>query len=211
MKKPEMEDLWHTIRTRVDAISPEYTLNLAGPASEQDLLELQQHLPMPLPAAFLASLRIHDGESGQVGVFLDFHLMSCQEILEWHRWEQGPQARSVVPDEYLEDNPEAWAEYGWTPEQRVKPKSCNSLWVPFAHSNADMFLYLDFDPTSKGISGQVILVWPECWVYAVVADSYLELFSTYAQHLENGTVVVGEAGWLEDAAFEALYLDETVG
>lgn len=205
-----MENLWHNIRNRVHAISPEFTATLAGPVSEHDLLELQQHLPMPLPAAFLDSLRIHDGESDHGGVFLDFHLMSCQEILEWHRWEQTHQSRSVVPDEWLEDNPEVWAEYGWTPEQRVKPKSCNPLWVPFAHSNADMFLYLDFDPPSTGVLGQVILVWPECGIHAVVAESYLELLSTYSQHLETGTVVVGEAGCLEDATFETLYLDEAL-
>lgn len=205
-----MEHLWHTIRSQVATISPRHAENLAGPASDQDLLDLQHHLPMSLPAAFLESLHIHNGEAGHGGVFLDFQLMSCQEILEWHRWEQEPHVRCVVPDEWLEDNPEEWVKFGWTPEKRVKPKSCNPLWVPFAHSNGDMFLYLDFDPPSTGISGQVILVWPECGVHAVVAENYMTLLSTYAKHLKAGQVVLGEHGSLEDAEFEALYLNEGI-
>lgn len=198
----QIEALWVRLKQQVARLAPGLLDGLAGPASEEDLEQLEFRLGRTLPEALKASLKVHNGEPAipMFGVYHQAGFLSCEDI--WKYWQMDEEVRTkVYPDDILEDAYAKWKtrvlDGAYTIKGNVKAKYSNPLWIPIADSNTDYTLYLDFDPPPGGTEGQIILVYPECLVHEVLADSYLEFLEGYVQELEAGHYRAHPDGCLE--------------
>jgi len=139
---------WNIIEGVLRTELPEVYATLAPPATRQAIATLSAAFTyVKLPAAFIESLQIHDGQIDPQRLLPLFdyqHLLSASQILETYQMLQG-----IFPDEPTVNH--------------ISPTDCHivrrnriwsSRWIPFTESNGDA-LVLDFDPASKGIAGQV--------------------------------------------------------
>lgn len=132
-------------------------------ASDDDILILEGALGVKLPEAFIASLKIHNGQSNQQGIcFFDETLLDIKGILsEWAVW------HGLVVEGAFE---------GVTsdPDSGIKDDWYNLKWIPLTKDGMGNSVCLDLDPAPGGTHGQVIRVWHDDDRRERVAASYEE-------------------------------------
>lgn len=189
---------WQRIKAWFAEHNPPAVDTLNGPASVDEIAVLESDLGLALPEDFKASLKIHDGNDGQVenrilpGGFSLFPAAVIagdqreMDLLEPHPTTDEPHFR-----------PDVWrrrVESGQTTIfGPVKPFVGGPHRVPIMGEDT-MRLMLDFDPAPGGNPGQVIFVDFECDDYRVAAGSFGEFLANYADELESGHFYVEENG-----------------
>lgn len=123
-------------------------VGLRSGASENEIVELEEHIGVRLPDEFRVFWSIHDGQDGVLGVFSGERLLSLRQIRqEWDAW------RSIDEPAMNDDCADFMASQ---PLGFIKPLYSNSAWIPFTSDHSGNHIGIDYDPDVAGQVGQVI-------------------------------------------------------
>ncbi|MEG1787506.1 MAG: SMI1/KNR4 family protein, partial [Citrobacter sp.] len=83
-----MKQLWDKLEAILQDTDPDLLADLAPPATDGDIVTLEQALGVSLPADFVAFMKIHNGQHGiSHGLFDECEFLSTSRILqEWRIW-----------------------------------------------------------------------------------------------------------------------------
>lgn len=139
---------WSSFDAWLQSASDAVPEGLKGPAHDDEIRILEGALGATLPADFIASLKIHNGQAERLhGCFDGEILLDVKGILiEWTCW------RDLIVEGALED-------IASDPDIGVKDDWFNIRWIPFTKDGMGNCLCLDLDPAPGGTEGQVIRVW----------------------------------------------------
>lgn len=142
-----MKKQWEKLEAWLRINHPSLLGDLNPPASDADILELEQRLGIALPTDYIASLKIHNGQKGRDGwLFNNREFLSTQQtLMSWSAW------NDLLDEGDLDDKvsrPDASIQSGWW----------RKAWVPFATDGCGNYLCLDLSPSASGQYGQVINV-----------------------------------------------------
>jgi len=139
---------WHTFKegVREEFKTPFEYLN--PPASDEEIQSIEQRIGSSMPKEFIDLYKDCNGESDKgLGVGFGLRLLSIQEIhREMDNWDE------IISDG-LEDFNDGCKS---TPKNAIHLVYANHNWIPIFSDGGGNFLGIDFDPGSKGKSGQVI-------------------------------------------------------
>ncbi|MER7457379.1 SMI1/KNR4 family protein [Micromonospora sp. NPDC126480] len=180
---------WARVEAGLSRVLPASLGQLAAPAVEPAIDEVEAALAVALPGDLRASLRIHNGTtwaspgSGQPSPVPLERLYDTGQIVEATRmWRDN-----YAPDPVFDD-PHVWA---YLVDQEhlclngpVRPIVGSSGALVLGDLNGDVHWLLDFDPAPGGTPGQVVRVDVECSTWDVLAPSWTQLLIRYAEDLE---------------------------
>jgi cell wall assembly regulator SMI1 len=195
----ELAVAWGVIETWLAAHAPAVRKSLRPPSDDVKVERLQKKLRLTLPADFVASVLIHDGQKSEAehGLF--------------------PAPADVLPEPSyrlftLTDVAREWAmmkelhDIGQFEGAR-KPKPARGIqnvvwslgWVPIADNGAGDYFCLDLAPAKGGTVGQVILFGHENTDQRRVARSFAEWMGKLARRFQTGKIVLDEDEGLVEA------------
>lgn len=187
----EIGQLWERLEDWASTYAPEMIRELAPPASEDEIADVEDQFGIPLSKAFKDCLRIHNGETDgwPSRVFADMGAyLPTQRIVD--EWESR---RSIACDlDDMEDPDELIRDGIIEVSGPVQPVMFHDAWLPIMECNGDVFWALDFAPGDGGADGQVIEVdWEGC-SWKVIADSFQTFVENYVNELESGSYRIDE-------------------
>jgi cell wall assembly regulator SMI1/ankyrin repeat protein len=173
--------LWKRIEKSANKVDKSIKKSLNRAAADADLQAVEKTCGISLPADFLASCAIHDGQKPGADESLvpedwfdgPYELLPAAAIVsEWNMWKSlvdGGEFRnqSSAPDDGIRD---AW----WHPG-----------WIPIAGNGGGDFLCLDLAPVDKGRIGQVIELRHDSPARRMGAASFAEFLREVAERWEN--------------------------
>lgn len=171
---------FEALKIAVATVAPNSIENLNPPATQEQLSEIQERVPL-LPADWVEILSLHEGEEmiSWISMFPNgMQLMTVNHILENIRYAESNEEYDGT-DLVLSGQMDR-------PIGPVKPISLSKKRVPFAHINGELIWYFDFDPAPGGRAGQIIYEDLEGSVLSLVANSLDHLFEQYQNGLKNG-------------------------
>jgi cell wall assembly regulator SMI1 len=173
---------WSRIERWLQRNSPKGLSGLRAAASGADLAGVVSTTGLSIPESLRSMLGTHDGQESPSIFGRDFDFLSSRQMAE--HWGMHVTVLSHLPaDEPSGDfDPEVMVQC----DRGVKPLIASRKWLPFADSNGDVTLYIDFDPAPGGRVGQVIEVDPEGTVWRVLASSFDIYLSERLRQLEAG-------------------------
>lgn len=197
-----IDDLWKRLEAWAGANAPEMLKDLNPGADAEALERLASALGRELPAAYLASLRIHNGENDGWPnlVFADLGAYLPAERVVEH-WQMHQQIASQVGIDLSDDECRQQIEDGIiVVDGPVQPRTFDPAWVPIMDCNGDVFWALDFAPAAGGMPGQVIQVDLEGCEWKLIATSFDEFLANYVAALEAGDYAVEDGRATRDPA-----------
>ena len=172
-------------------------------ASEEELLDLEQHLGISLPEDFRNYLATHNGQTGGIEMLFCEPLLTTSEIKQtWTDWYEVGEDGEMNDDcaEFMSAHPEGY----------VKPLYTNPKWIAFTTDYGGNHLGLDLDPDVKGTSGQVIIFGRDEDEKFLVASSFTEFLAMVVRHLKKIKWSVTQEGWHFSAEEEALHYHDWI-
>jgi cell wall assembly regulator SMI1 len=164
-----MNEQWHRILTWFASKAPGARFSAEPPASEEEVASTESLLDVRLPPDVRESYLLHNG--GKSGAFYrNYRFMPLDEIRDSWRMLTGSSLE----------------EYPASPEGPVKAVSWNRRWIPIMDTGAGDHLCVDLDPEPGGSVGQVIEWSHEEGPSSVLAPSFRQWLSQYADDLEAG-------------------------
>lgn len=145
--------------------------NILG-AEEEDFIRLEERYNIKLPNDFKEFYRYKNGSGYHFHILYPncegehiepFYVLSIDEIIE--EKDNYYNDDELMSDYYDEDE---IAEL----DERIKPYLRNKNWIPFAVlAGGSLYLLLDYDPTDKGTTGQIIsYIHDPDFIYYVAAN-----------------------------------------
>lgn len=176
-----MRDAWTRIERWLEAHAPEPRGILNPGASEEEIAALEREVGLRLPDDVRESLRIHDGQAPDApGLINACELLSTARIAgEWRAWKE-------LLDGGDFDDAES------DPAPGIRGDWWNAAWIPLTHDFGGNHDCLDLDPAPGGRAGQIISMWHDDAERRVLAGSFREWLSAFADGLENGDYVYSE-------------------
>ncbi len=186
-----INESWTKIIAWLQANLPEALNNLRSPATNMQIEEVEKSIGIKFPDALRALYLLHDGETNNwpPSVFDEGHWFMPLSKVVSHRNNMSEFVEATPTDSFanwksaIEDNI-------ISVKGPVKPYIYSSFWIPFTTLNGDVHRYIDFDPAPTGQIGQVIEHCPEACTHKVLANSFEEYISSYAEQLKSGRFVV---------------------
>jgi cell wall assembly regulator SMI1 len=168
MKGNTMNEIWQRIEEWVKKNIPAgYEPWSLAPAATPDAIhQAEKKIGVKLPEDVRKSYLIHDGCDG---ILENHRMLSIQEIPDYLQL-----ARTTASNEKLMVTG-AMHSLAW-----------NFHWVPFTDCGAPSYVCIDFDPSKSSHSGQIIKVDLELAYGKVLASSFREFLSRFADELEAG-------------------------
>lgn len=194
----EIVAAWELIEQWLAANAPIVKKSLRPPAARSKIEKLQKKLKLKLPADFIASVQVHDGQKSDPahGLFPaasdgtqspSYDLLPLAAI--GSTWAMMKKLHDL--GEFEGRRPEAadgiqhvW----WSP-----------AWVPIADNGGGDYFCLDLAPARGGSVGQVILFGHEGTSQRRVARSFAKWMSKLARRFEAGKYVLDEDDGLVEA------------
>lgn len=176
-------EAWATIERVLAENVPDVAATLRPGASDEDLARLAAAIG-PLPEAFVASLRIHDGQddpSGLLQVFDYLSFLSIDAMLEDHHMRL-----EVLGDDVDSDD------YAWMTPDAVRTIPNSRGWLRFTDGEGEGHA-IDLDPLPNGERGQIIWLPVDGPTPAPVAPSYGAWITDLARRLDVGAFTVDDA------------------
>lgn len=174
-----MQALWTRYETWLKQNWPDALAALNPPASDLDLAMLQQALQAPLPADYVASLKIHNGERHfpPCGLFRRDQYLPVESVLsQWTSW-KGLSDEGVF-DEITSDGGSTVSSRWW-----------DTGWIPFSHDGMGNSLCIDTAPAENGTAGQIIRMWHDDADRPVEATDFRSWFADLVEGVETGKYV----------------------
>ncbi|HEY1067083.1 MAG TPA: SMI1/KNR4 family protein [Pirellulales bacterium] len=171
-----MQAVWSRIEAWFQAHAPEALAEFRPPATNRHINHLEDATDLRLPAEMEQSYKIHDG-SWALRMFPGGNLMTIQAIEEtWSQWAE------------LADNG-AFAGVVSSPDGPIQPVHWSTRWLPLTVNGTGDCYCVDLDPAPGGSPGQIIWFSHETGPLGVVANSFGEWLTQYADDLEAGRYV----------------------
>lgn len=172
-----MQQLWNRLETFLQENHPKILQDLAPPATDTQLAELEKNIGVKLSDDFIACLKIHNGQLGRAdGLFDGSEFLSTSRIFQ--EWEIMKDIFDSEP--FYDLNPDDLSNNG------VKGGAWIPKWIPIiSFGNGDIWC-LDLDPGEGGNIGQVIQYWHEDITGEKEADSFTEWFSNFIDQQIDG-------------------------
>ncbi len=176
-----MQAIWRRIEAWLAANTPAALGALNPPASEEAIARLERGLGVTLPGDFLASMRIHDGQTN-LELFGPWGLLSSTRMLE--SWRSSEKVAKDVG-------------YSWPVPTvgPVRPSWWVSAWIPFAENGSGDTLCLDLSPAEGGEHGRVVEYVHNFAERAVVSASFRAWLSAVADDFERGVYEADDLGF----------------
>jgi cell wall assembly regulator SMI1 len=185
----KLSESWDRIVKWMRINAPEILNTLNPGASPSDVDEIQQFLGIKFPDSVRELYLICNGQHTKSYSFLPhfYFLLPLSEMRE--NWE--------IETHLLMEDPELGVEIPFDNDNETllaaspKARACywHVKWIPFAYCLTGDLYCLDFAPTPQGQDGQIIEFWHNADMRNVIASSAEDLFSNYADDLENGLYV----------------------
>ena len=171
-----MQALWGRLERWLADNAPQLLASLGPPASEAQLVTLEESLAITLPADVRASYSIHDGQRVDAGALIGGrHLLSLAGILhEWTVWE-----------EILDSG--AFNGISGEPTGHVRADWWHPRWIPLTDDDTGSHDCLDLAPAPGGDVGQVISFRNDARERIVRAPSFAAWFDAFVTGCERGT------------------------
>lgn len=178
--------IWHRIRSAVAVKSPRTAATLGPPATEGDIVSLQDTIGLVIPGPLRDSLLIHNGQidPSRTSILAPYGtLMSAGQIAA--AWEM---TSSV--DAGLRDSEADW-------DSPSRPEWWNKNWIPFFDLDGDYYC-INMNPYDRFARGSETVV---RFVHdnpheANVAASYIEWLESVATLLESRRTTADDHGYL---------------
>jgi cell wall assembly regulator SMI1 len=190
---------WDIIEKWLSSHAPPIRKSLRPPADEAKVEKLQAKLGLALPADFVESVRVHDGQKSDA---------------EFGLFPGPPDELGPVPSYRLMSLPEIGREWAMMKGLHAmgefegrKPKAARGIqnvwwnlgWVPIAANGGGDYFCLDLDPAKGGTTGQVILFGHEGTDQQRVAKSLAEWLGKLARAFESGKYTLDEEDGLVES------------
>lgn len=170
----EIQIIWQKIREELEKINPQIGKSFNLPAEEEKIHRLEAITGQKLPEDFKNYLRTFNGQNHQWYeiLFVGYNvLLSVDEIISDYEM--------AFEDEEVID---------WITPNKIQPSIWNKGWIPFANFNGTQRIFIDLNPTSKGISGQIVQLWSGIDMESdevVIANSFYEFSQKVLQSLQE--------------------------
>jgi cell wall assembly regulator SMI1 len=192
-KVPHVQDIWRGIEAWLSNYAPHTWQKLRPGASEWEIQKAEATLGVTLPDTFKASYRIHDG-GFVMNLVTEMTIFSLEQALaEWHMFmeldDMGTWINAGTPYYFTE----RVIHSGWQ-SRSIQPVWWDYHWIPFGRDRAGNHCCLDLHPADGGEVGQIIDRDHEAGPSRVLAPSFLEVLSTFANDLEAGRYVDTQTG-----------------
>ena len=174
-----MKEIWARIEKWLAVNAPKVLEVLEDGATDKEIQDIETALKVELPEDFIESYKIHNGIKAGFGFIEGWDLHSLDSIIsEWKIWEGLEEIK----------------DFESTPDEGIKNNWFNSKWVPFTSDGAGDSHCLDLDPDKGGNIGQVLILWHDDATRPLVAKSFTEFLSNFANDLEAGKYSVSKYG-----------------
>ena len=170
-----MQQLWQRLQSILEITNPSVLADLAPPATDIEISDLQEKLGVTLPDDFIACLKIHNGQRGKAdGLFDGSEFLSTPRILQTWTMMKEILDSGIFDELGIDEN---------ASNQGIKSSMWNLKWIPIIDfGNGDMWC-LDLDPAEDGHYGQVIQYWHQDAEPTKEANSFTEWFSNFIEQL----------------------------
>jgi cell wall assembly regulator SMI1 len=196
----EVTAAWADIEEWLTANAPKVKKSLRPPADDAKLANLQKKLKLTLPADFVASVRVHDGQRSDDGCALIpgpphplglgwYELLPLTDIRR--EWSMMKGLDDI--GEFEGRKPRA--------TRGIQPVWWSQEWVPIADNGGGDYVCLDLAPAKGGTVGQVILFGHEGTPQRRVARSFAEWLGNLAREFKAGKYALDEEEGLIEARF----------
>jgi len=154
---------------------PELNASLNPPATEADISRLETTTGLTLPDELKQLYRLHNGESGDAGLFFGLPFISIDEaIAEWKTWESLSGSTATMDSNVIS-----------VPANHIKEQYVNTHYLPISKDYGGNNIGIDLDPGPDGISGQVINFGRDEDTRFVIARSIGEFLEFILHHVKN--------------------------
>ena len=154
---------------------PELHASLNPPAAEADINRLETTTGLTLPDELKQLYRLHNGESGDAGLFFGLPFISIDEaIAEWKVWESLSGSTATLDSNIIS-----------VPANHIKEQYVNTRYLPISKDYGGNNIGIDLDPGPDGISGQVINFGRDEDTRFVIARSIGEFLEFILHHVKN--------------------------
>lgn len=190
---------WARLEAWFAAKHPDLNLKLRPPATATQIADAEKKLGVKLPADFVASASVHDGQENEPSVMLwpfGQRLGSLQALSQCWKDDRGSY-----------DKKDEEGRFDWlSTDKRVRQVHFHPKHIPFAGSSYWDYsrLLFDFVPGPSGTSGQVIV--RDDIEFEYLAPSFGALLETIVTGLEEGTMRVTKTS---ASKYELEYLGKT--
>src|SRR5690606_12156798 len=176
-----MENSWKRMKSWLKTNAAHIVDELNGPATDEELLALEQQLNLTLPQEYKSFLKIHNGQDRDSEGLIDTEeLLSTERVLEeWTVW------KDLLDNGDFDDSQS-------DPDEGVKEDWWNPKWVPITYDGSGNHYCLDLDPAPGGTSGQIIRMWHDSGERELLADSFAEWIEDYTDQWEEGVYMYSE-------------------
>jgi len=177
---------WKRIERWLAASAPSIRKSLRPPATDAGVEKLKAKLGLKLPAHFIDSVLVHDGQKSDaehglfpgaeddLGTTPSCRLLTLTEIgREWAMMKE------------LHDMGE-FADSPSEPARGIRDDWWNPGWIPIADNGGGDYYCIDLAPAKTGAVGQVILFFHEEGERPLVAKSYAAWLDQLAKGFESG-------------------------
>jgi cell wall assembly regulator SMI1 len=176
-----MHSLWTRFEVWLAEHWPEGLASLNAPATDEQIVRLQEALGLTLPDDYVACLKIHNGQAADVGgMFEGSEFLSTDEILaQWTIWKDLLDSGDFIG---IKSDPSNGVRDDWW----------NASWIPFTYNGSGDHLCLDLAPHVCGSSGQVITMWHDSSERELLAPNFRSWFNSYLKRVFSGDVVYSD-------------------
>ena len=178
-----MKTIVNTIKDQLAEKAPDVLSQLKGPASENNLQNIELKIGRSLPSSYKVFIKMHDGDPAEYGFFGGGHrLLPSGEILNIYDPTIGVKEFSLRDFKYMKLQ---ISEGHQCIEGPVYPYIEHPGWLPIMDTDVRVYRYLDFNPAPGGKVGQVIETDWESEYWSVLAPSFEELLANYGAILKK--------------------------
>jgi cell wall assembly regulator SMI1 len=200
----EVATAWADIEEWLSTHAPKVKKSLRPPGDDAKLEKLQTKMKLILPSDFVASVRVHDGQSSDAELIpgppdplgsASYRLLPLTDIgREWVMMKELLdlglfEGRKPRPVRGRKPKPVPGIQHVWW----------STGWVPIADNGGGDYICLDLAPDKGGTVGQVILFGHEGTPQQRVARSFTEWLGNLARGFKAGKYVFDEDEGLIDA------------
>ena len=177
----DIPSIWNRIKNWLTKNASHLKSELNAPASEDDIVKLENMISGELTKEYIDFLKIHNGQNrDSEGLINTEELLSTERIIEeWSVWKE------------LLDNGE-FNGIQSEPDKGIRNDWWNSRWIPITYDGSGNHYCIDFNPSNGGKNGQVIRIWHDSPERELIANSFKEWMTNYVQDLEKGNYVYSE-------------------
>lgn len=165
-----------TIKSLLANEYPELNASLNPPATEADINRFEAATGLILPDELKQLYRLHNGESGNAGLFFGLPFISIDEALaEWKVWKSLSGSTSSMDSNVIS-----------VPANHIKEQYVNTRYIPISKDYGGNNIGIDLDPGTDGVIGQVINFGRDEDTRFVIASSLAGFMEFILHHVKNG-------------------------